>query len=364
MPVLNTNTVAPNVCFVARPRTTSGPPLAALFGLLALIFIGWGGTVRAQSNLDYYRGKTIDMVISSSAGGGNDAYSRLVARSLSNHIPGHPNVVPRNMPGAGGLVAGNYLYNIAPQDGTVIGQIQDIVPLQPLLGVNTAKYDALKFNYIGSANFDISIIFVWATSHVKTFNDLLTGPSIMAGSNGSLTSLYCNAINQLLGGQITQISGYPGVAQAFLAVERGEADGYPAASWSTLKSTRPDWLAQGKIHLLVQLSPKKSPDLPDVPPITDFLQTDVQRQAFQLILTPELLGRLFVAPPNVPADRMAMLRKAFDETMKDPQLISDAEKEHLEVRPTSGEAILDLVRQAYATPKAIVDLVDRANTGN
>lgn len=336
-------------------------PRAVAAAFLAGSIAFAAGDASAQSVEEFYKGKSVDLIISSGVGGGNDAYSRMMARYIQHHLPGNPTIVPRNMPGAGGIQAANFLYNMAKQDGTAVGQIQNTVPFQPLLGEKAAQFDADKFNYLGSPNVEVAVIFVWNTSPVKSFDDLFRRETIVAGSTGSLTAFYSNALNDLVGTKIKHIGGYKDAASSFLAVERGEAEGYPAVSWSTLKSTKPDWVAEKKIRIIVQYSRTRHPDLPDVPTVFDYLKTDEQRQAFDLILAPQFLGRPFITPPGVPADRVAALRQAFTLTSQDPEFLAEAQKRNLEIQFVSGADLADLVRKSYQTPRAVVEQVQKAN---
>jgi tripartite-type tricarboxylate transporter receptor subunit TctC len=311
----------------------------------------------AQSPEDFYKGRSIDLIISSDVGGGYDAYARLVGTYMERHIPGHPRIVPKNMVGAGGLVATNYLVNAAARDGTVFGQIQNTVPLAPLLGEEAAQFDVLKLNFIGSANTEVAVAFTWHTSPTQTFDDLLRRETLMAAATGSISALYGQAMNDLAATRIKLISGYAGAAAAFLAIERGEVDGFPAIFWSSLKSSKPDWLSHGDIRVLVQLALAKHSDLPDVPLIFDYLKTQDQREAFELLLAPQVLGRPFVAPPGLAADRLDTLRQAFVATLQDRDFLADAATRHLEVELTQGEDLEKFLRHVYATPPAIIEHV-------
>jgi tripartite-type tricarboxylate transporter receptor subunit TctC len=334
--------------------TLVGQRCLPALGLLASV-----AAASAQSPEDFYKGKSIDLIISSDVGGGYDAYARLVGIYMERHIPGHPRIVPKNMVGAGGLVATNYLANVAAHDGTVIGQIQNTVPLEPLLGEKAAQFDALKLNFIGSVNTEVAVAFTWHTSPTRTFEDLQKRETLMAASTGAISAIYGQAMNDLVGTKIKLVTGYAGTAAAFLAIQRGEADGFPAQFYSSLKSGKPDWLANKDINILVQLSPVKHPDLPNVPLIFDYVKTPEQRAAFEVLLAPNVLGRPFIAPPGVPASRLATLRKAFEDTLKDPDLLADAAKRNLEIQLTTGEDLEKFLKHVYATPASVVARVQQ-----
>lgn len=329
-----------------------------LFGILTIFalaapFIG----VRAASVEDFYRGKAVDMIIASEVGGGYDVYARLVATFLEKHMPGHPHFVPKQMVGAGGMIATNYLANVAAKDGSVIAQVQNTIPFQPLLAPKGVRFDAVKLGYIGSANSETSVAFVWHTSQVKNFAQLQQRETLMAGVNRSISAQYAQAMNELAGTKIKIITGYAGATQSMLAVERGEVDGYPAIFWSTLKATKPDWLKQNSIRILVQMALKKNPELPNVPLIFDYIKNDTDRQVAELLLAPLLGGRPFIAPPGVPAERLAALRTAFAATMHDPDFLAAAAKHALEIQYVSGEEMAALVAKAEQNPPAIVERV-------
>jgi tripartite-type tricarboxylate transporter receptor subunit TctC len=305
-----------------------------------------------------YRGKTVDMVISSGAGGGYDLYGRLVARYMPHHIPGNPTFVVQNMTGAGGLAAMNYVANVARPDGLTIGQIQNTVPFQKLFGVAGSAFDPTAVAYLGSANSEVAVAFTWHASPTQSFEDLLKRETVMAGSTGAISAIDARAMNDLLGTKIKLVTGYPGTTESYLAIQRGEAEGFPATFWSSLKAGQKDWLAQKKIKIIVQLALAKAPDLPDPPLIFDFVRTPEQRSVFELLLTPQALGRPFVVAPATPPDRVALLRTAFEQTMKDPDFLAEAKRLNLDVELTSGQHVESLVRKAYQSPPALVARVE------
>lgn len=329
---------------------------SACFG--AALVLSCGGT-RADAVADFYKGKTVEMLVGSEVGSGYDTYARLVATHMPRHIPGRPNMIVKQMVGAGGIVATNYLAKIAPKDGTIIAQVQNTVPFQPLVAPGGDLFDATRLSYIGSANSEVSLAFTWHTSPTATFADLSKRETIMAGVTGSISANYARAMTEFTGSKIRLITGYQGAGQAMLAIERGEVEGYPAIFWSTLKSTKADWLLQKKINLLVQISLKKHPELPDVPLIVNFLKDDETKAAAELLLAPQLAGRPFLAPPGIPAERLEALRAAFEKTLQDKDFLADAAKRNMEVQFVSGAEIAAVVARAYATPPAIVERVRR-----
>ncbi|HEX2726049.1 MAG TPA: hypothetical protein VHN20_09545 [Beijerinckiaceae bacterium] len=319
----------------------------------AVAVTGAGCTAQAQSPAEFYKGKTVEIYIGYSVGGAYDVYARLLARHMGKHIPGKPTVVNKNMEGAGSLRLANWLYNVAPKDGTAFGIIGRGIPFDPLLG-GGGQFDATKFSWIGSANDEVSICAAWHATPVNTFEDLLTREMIVGGTaSGADTDQFPKIVNGVLGAKMRVISGYPGGNEITLAMERGEVQGRCGWSWSSVKATHPTWVNDKKIKILMQLSLAKHPDLPDVPLITDLAKTDEQRQILKLVFARQVMGRPFLGPPGIPDDRLAALRKAFMDTMKDPEFLTEAEKGKLEITPVAGEEIQKLVAEVYATPKDI-----------
>jgi tripartite-type tricarboxylate transporter receptor subunit TctC len=329
--------------------------VSKLFAVPAILAV-LGAGAAAQSPAEFYKGKTIDMMIGYSVGGGYDVYARVVARHMGRHIPGNPLITPRNMEGAGSLRLANWLYNVGKKDGTVIGTIGRGTGFDPLFGHKSAQFDGNKFNWIGSANDEVSVCVVWnGRTKITKFDDLLTTPLTVGGTGAAAdTDQFPRIINGVLGTQMKIITGYPGGNDVNLAMERGEVDGRCGWSWSSLMSTRPNWIKEKKITVLVQLSLEKHPDLPDVPLITDLAKTEEQRQILRLIFARQALGRPYLAPPGVPDDRVAALRKAFMDTMKDKEFLAEADKAQLEITPIAGEELQKLVGEVYETPPAVV----------
>jgi tripartite-type tricarboxylate transporter receptor subunit TctC len=312
-------------------------------------------TAQAQTPADFYKGKTVEMYIGYSVGGGYDVYGRLVARFIGKHIPGNPTVVVKNMEGAGSMRLANWIYNVGPKDGTVMGTVARGIAFDTLFGMPGAQFDGNKYTWIGSANDEVSVCVAWHTSGVTKFEQLMEKEMIVGGTGGSAdTDQFPKVINAVLGTKMKVVAGYPGGNDINLAMERGEVSGRCGWSWSSVKSTQAAWLKDKKINVLVQLSLAKHEDIPEIPLIMDLAKTDEQKQIFKLIFARQVLGRPFLAPPGIPADRVAALRKAFMDTMKDPEFLAEADKMKLEITAVSGEALQKIVQEAYETPKDVV----------
>jgi tripartite-type tricarboxylate transporter receptor subunit TctC len=324
-------------------------------GALAALAVGlpasssWG-----QSAADFYKGKDVELYVGYSVGGGYDLYARTIARHIGRFLPGNPTILPKNMEGAGSLRLANWLYNAAPKDGSVFGTIGRGTGFDPLLGHKGASFDATKFTWIGSANHEVSVCVAWHTTGITKFEDLLTQELTVGGTGAAAdTDQFPKVMNGVLGTKLRIITGYPGGNDVGLAMERGEVKGRCGWSWSSVKSTHAAWLAEKKINVLVQLALAKHPDLPDVPVIIDLAKTDEQRQVLKLIFARQVMGRPFLGPPGIPADRAAALRKAFMDTMHDKEFLADAEKSKLEINPVDGDELDKLVKEIYATPPAV-----------
>ena len=333
--------------------------------LSAFFAITLATPVRSDAVSDFYEGRQVRLLIGYSAGGGYDTYARLLARHLGKHIPGNPTIVPQNMPGAGSLTLANFLYNVAPKDGSVIGTFARGMAMEPLLTGQGTRFDAGEFSWLGSLNNEVSVCASWHTSDVKTMEDLETMELIVGGTgSGSDTDIFPTVIRNLLGVNMTLISGYPGGNDVLLAMERGEVDGRCGWSWSTMLSRNADWLAEGRINILVQVALAKHPDLPDVPLITEFAETDDEAMAMELIFSRQVMGRPYLAPPGVPADRHEALRRAFDATTRDPEFLADAERIQLELNPVSGEEIDALIARIYGASQNAIRLASDAIINN
>jgi tripartite-type tricarboxylate transporter receptor subunit TctC len=327
----------------------SAPTLFA--ATLALLL---AGPAHAQSEADFYKGKNVDLYIGYSAGGGYDVYGRIVARHLGKHLPGKPNVVAKNMEGAGSLRLANWLAKIAPKDGTAIGIISRSSAFDPLFGYPGAQFTGPDINWIGSANNEVSVCVATAESGVSTIKEARTKELVMGASGpNDDTGQFPKVINGLLGTKFKVVTGYPGGNDVVLAMQRGEVHGRCGWSWSSLVATHKDMLDSKKIHVLLQTALDKHSDLPNVPVITELAENDEQRQLIRVFFARQVMGRPFLAPPNMPPERLATLRKAFMDTMKDPEFLAEAAKAKLEITPVSGEEVQRLVEDIYKTPPEV-----------
>jgi tripartite-type tricarboxylate transporter receptor subunit TctC len=304
---------------------------------------------------DFYRGRTVTLIVGYSAGGGYDTYSRILARHLGRHIPGNPTIVVQNMPGAGSLKMTNFLYNVAPKDGSTIGIFSRGMAMEPLIGGTNVSFDSTKMTWLGSGTNEVSVFVTWHTSPVKTWHDVVTKDFTVGGEgSGSDPDTYALLLKNAFGAKLRLITGYPGTAEIAIALERGEVDSRASWSWSSLKTLKPNWIAEKKVNFPVQLNLTKGSELQDVPLITEFATSDKQRQMLKLILSRQEMARPYAAPPGIPGDRKAALRKAFDETWADPELLAEMKARGQEVNPVSGAALDKLIGELYATPKDVV----------
>jgi len=316
-------------------------------------------TPQAAKAADFYKGRTIFVIVGYSAGGGYDLYARVLAQHMGRHIPGNPTLIPQNMPGAGSIKAANYLFSVAPKDGAVIGTFARGMASAALIG--QASFDARKFNWIGSITKDTTICVSWNTSPIKTWNDVMS-KQFTAGGEGAAgdPDIFAKLYKNVFGAKIRLATGFPGTTDVTLAMQRHEVDGLCGLSWSTLKSRYGDWVKEKKVNILVQAAPKRDPELPNVPLASEFARTREQHQILDFVVASEVLARPFVAPPGIPAERKAILRKAFDETMKDPAFLADAKKTLIDVNPVNGPEVDAVVASLYATPKDVVAKAMRA----
>jgi tripartite-type tricarboxylate transporter receptor subunit TctC len=303
-----------------------------LLSLLMLL-----GLVSGAAAQDFYQGKTINFVIGYPVGGGYDTYSRLIAAHLGDHLAGHPNVVPLNMPGAVTIRATNYLYNEAPKDGTVIGMIDQAINLNQILGTAQLRADAARFNWIGRIVSNSAVLYAWHLAPVKTIQDTFTRELIVA-SDGVSSRLNWLLLNNVVGTKLKLISGYPGTGEARIAMERGEIEAM-SQPWPIIKTELAQWLADKKINLLVQTGVDRNPGVADVPRMIDLARSDDDRALLTLFSTPSTIGRSVVAPPGLPPQRVTELRRAFLDTLQDQALLRDVERAKLDLEPLSGEAL-------------------------
>ena len=327
--------------------------LFAAASALALASSFAQSTAQAQTS-DVFANKNLTMIIGFGPGGGYDLWGRTVARHIVNHLPGKPAGVPQNMPGAGSYAAASHIFNIAPKDGTVMGIIARDAALGPLTGAEGARFDPLKISWIGTPTIETNVCIARTGADVQTVDDLYKKTLIVGDTGaGTGTRSYPKALNDLLGMKFKLIAGFPSSSDVLLAMERGEVDGI-CESLDSVKGKRPDWLPNNKVKIIFQGGEEPNHELAGVPFINDLAKTELQKQEITFLYAGQGIGRPFVAPPNMPPDRLAMLRKAFKDTMKDPEFLADAKKQKLDVEPHDGEHLEKLIRQIYATPKPIV----------
>lgn len=311
----------------------------------------------------FYQGKQITIVVGFSAGGTYDATARLFARFLGKHLAGNPTVIVRNMPGAGSMVATTNLFNTAPQDGTTLGVIGGGTVLEPLLGNPQAKYDPRKFAWIGGRSRDNFLCVVGKNAPVASIADVMQRETVVGATGpGSRTQTYPQALNDLVGTKFKIVSGYPGGNEITLALEKGEVEGYCGWAIGSIRQRAPQWLHDGTLKVLAQFTLGK-PDLPDVPLATDLPKTAAGRQAIEILSANSVLAWPLMAPPGLPAERIGELRGAFDAMMADPELISEAAKQNLEIGAVSGSEMQSLIEKLYTAPAAVLDLARKINAG-
>jgi tripartite-type tricarboxylate transporter receptor subunit TctC len=328
--------------------------------LAAAMSVGTGaalvpGTAGAT---DFYAGKQLIFLIGSDAGGGYDLYARLLSRHMNRFIPGTPVFVPRNQPGAGSGTAAAFLASVAPKDGTMIGAVFPGVIIGPLLEDRAQTlFDPTKFQYLGSADSGTRVCITFQNSKIKTFEDAqkskaIIGASAAGGSTRDYAYLHVNAA----GAQFNVVSGYKGTTEIFLAMERGEVDGMCGLDWSSLKSQRPDWVAGKKVNILIQDGSESEPELDKlgVPSVWSYIKNDEDKKAVEMIVSQQIFGRPYLAPPATPAAQVKILRDAFSATVKDPEFLADAEKSRLDVTPSSGERVQAVIEKLYATSKETI----------
>jgi tripartite-type tricarboxylate transporter receptor subunit TctC len=311
---------------------------------------------QAQSVAEFYKGRNVDMVVGGSPGGGFDTLARAIARHIGKHIPGNPNVVARNMPGAGGLRAMEHLYNVAEKDGTVIALVGNTPAFVPLVTGKPARFDPLKLSWLGTPSTEAPLVLVWGTVPVRTVDDLRTRETTMGASGAnSPQAFFGRLINATLGLKMKIVTGYLGQNEIFIAMERGEVEGFPSVYYSSMTSTRPKWIPEGTARAILQYGPEPLKDLPNVPWAPALIKNPADKELMTVANAPNAMGRPLVMPPNVPADRLAAMRKALAATFADPAFKAEAAKIGLIVNaPRTGEQLYDVIRQAYsAVPSTI-----------
>ena len=317
----------------------------------------------AQPLADFYRGKTFTVLVGIEQGTGFDLYGRVLSRHIGRHIPGNPTVIVNNMPGASGLVAFNWLANVAPRDGSVIGTVSFSVPFEPMFGNKRALFDATKMGWIGNMDSSVSVCAVRTDAGIARFEDMLH-KDVMIGGTGNAGPISQSplALKNLVGAKINLVEGYKGTATVKLAMERGEVQGICGISFSTMRTQWRQSFDNGSFRLVVQLGPKpmRHPMLANVPHIYDFAKTPEERQVFDLIFGAQGLGRSFAAPPGLPADRLAALRSAFANAVADPALLAEAAKLDLDINSQSGAEVQAFIERVHGFEPAIVERAKKA----
>jgi tripartite-type tricarboxylate transporter receptor subunit TctC len=342
-------------------QSTISARLAALLACLTAWL--WLPAARADPVADFYGGRTVTLIVSTSSAGGYDTLARAIARHIGAHVPGNPAFIVRNMPGAGGLTATNYLFGAAERDGSVIGLIQNNPPFEPLFGTAEARFDPRQFNWLGTPSVETAMVLVGKAVPVFSLDDLRARETAMGASGANSTpAFFARLLNATLGTKMKIIAGYPGQNDALIAMERGELDGYPSVFYSALSSTRPSWLADGTARAIVQYGPDKLKALAGVPFVPDLVGDAADRLLLQAAFAPLSIGRPLVMPPGVPPARVAAMRQALAETFADPQFRAEADKIGLTLNdPRSGEELLRVIERAYATPPDIVARLRKLN---
>ena len=335
-----------------------------IFLLAFMALAGAAAKAAADPVEDFYHGKTLDLIIPTSPGGDYDIRGRMIARFLGRYIPGHPNIVARNMPGGEGIQAANHMANIAPRDGTVLHIIFQSMPSYQAMGGQAVEFDVRQFGWIGNTTDTPNVVNSWYTTGIKTIQDVMEKELVVGapGGTGTTSYLYPAAMNALVGTKFKIVTGYPGGNDINLAMEKGEVGGRGSNSWASWKSGHPEWIADKKIYILVQIGLKRAADLADVPLMSELAKNDEDRQVLTFISSDMGISRAFVTTPGVPPERLAALRQAFMAMMKDPDFLAEAAKTQMDISPSSGEevqkvadAILDYPATVVTRTKALLD---------
>lgn len=329
---------------------------------LCLLLLAIGGPARAEEDLAaFYRGKTVRLVVGGAAGSGYDIGARAVARYLGKYIPGNPTVIVQNQPGAASLTMTMSLYHTAPRDGTVIGAGFNGMPTAPLLEPNGPRFDPTQLSWLGSTTREVQVAYVWHTVPVRSLADLRVRPLIVGATQPGATQVdFPRIANAMFGFKFKVISGYEGTRQIHKAMEAGEVEGNGSTAYASVKAISPSWVSEGKIRVIAQWGFRNHPELPGVPNMMDLAGTEADRQALRLVVARLEYGRPFFAPPGIPVERVQVLRRAFDQTMRDPGFLAETAKLQLEVDPVTGEETASLIAQLVATPPDIVARVRAA----
>lgn len=312
------------------------------------------GQLWADAIEDAYKGKTLNIITSTGPGGTYDVTARAISRHMARHIPGAPTIIVQNMPGGGNVLATNYMYTIAPKDGLTIATIENGIPLHQVLDGQGVRYDAAKFNWLGSTGSENQAVYVWSTAGVKTLQDVMEREVTLGGTGaGSSIVIYPMAMNAVLGTKFKVVMGYKSSEEVTLAVQRGEVQAR-SDGLSSIARQHLDWIKDKTINVLAVVGLKRDKLLPDVPLMMEFAKNEQDRETLKLISAPTALGRPYLAPPDIPADRLAVLRKAFMETLGDKEFVDDMTKLKLDVDPMGSEEITKIVADTIGAPPAIV----------
>lgn len=316
------------------------------------------GTATAQSVADFYKGKKLSVIIGYGPGGGYDRYARMLASAMGKHIPGNPSLVPKNMPGAGSLKSANYIYGQAPKDGTEFAIFGPGVAFEPLRGGKGVQFDTLKFGWLGSLNEQVGIVVALKKSGLAKIEDAMSKQFIAGASgSGSSTNLNTHVLNSFIGTKFKVIVGYGGSNDITLAMERGEVDAITGWSWDSIKASKPDWVNNPDVNIVLQIADEPHPEIKQIPLLYKYVKSEQDKRTLQLIFAHQLLGRPFTLPPDVPKDRLMAMRKALADTAKDPDFLAQADKSKVEISYVSAERIEQHLKNIFSMPK---DLVERA----
>ena len=327
------------------------PILRAILSILALLLAAGDGA--AQPVEQFFARKTVTVIIGYTAGGSYDLYGRMIARHLGKHIPGTPTVIAQNMPGAGSLKAANYLYEVAPKDGTALGVIVESAALEQALANPAVQYDAAKFSYIGRVATSNNIFMQWHTAKVQSLDDARRMETSLAGTGpGSIAETVPRLVNALTGTRFKLVSGYPASSEAMLAMERGEVDG-ASSSWAAVKVGKQNWLRDKKIRIILQTTPERAAELPETPSLGEIGNTPEDRQVFALYASGSAIGRSLLAPPGIAAERVAILRDEFRAMVADPEFVAELQRTNVELAPLPGEQVADLVARTLSVPAEV-----------
>lgn len=322
---------------------------------IAVLLAGSTSLSSAQSVEDFYKGKTIRLIVGSGAGGGSDVISRVFAKYMVAHIPGKPTIIVQNIATAGGVIATAQLYNTLPRDGTAIGSVMRTIPVMPLLTDKDLNYDPRKMGWLGSLNKETNVIIAWHTSPIQTIDDVFKREMVVGSGGGSSdTHVYALLLNKTLGTKFKIVSGYPGGPEVDLAMERGEVEGRVSITWTSMKGNRSGWLREGKVRVLAQMALQRDPDLPNTPNILEYVKDPVDRQVYEFLFARQEAGRPFVAPPELPAERLAALRQSFVDTAKDPEFLAEVAAKGGTVELLTGEELQALIEKFFKTPPNVL----------